>query len=558
MKKAKILPIIAILIIIIGLFWFRTSDYVNIAATMVIFNSKIWTGTSDDDFAEAVAIKDDKILAVGTNKEIQKYIKKSTSVIDGGGKLVCPGFTDSHLHFLDGGQRLASVQLRDAKTPEEFKQRIADYVKTIKPGTWIIGGDWDHTNWGGELPQKDWIDDITPENPVWISRLDGHMALANSVALKTANIDDTVKEIEGGTFVRDEAGQLTGIIKDNSMSVIENIIPEFDDEMKMRHLNAAMDYVLSCGVTSVHHMGNWDEVRIFEKAKDEKALKVRISAAVPISTYEKLKQRKETKGWGDEWVRLGGLKGFMDGSLGSHTALMRDGFTDKPQDFGLMVTSEQDMYEMVKAGDEFGAQAIVHAIGDSANNIMLNIYEKVAQENGERDRRFRIEHAQHLLPEDVSRFGKLGVIASMQPYHCIDDGRWAEPLIGKKRMQTTHAYRGLLDENATLVFGSDWFVAPPTPLEGIFAAVTRATLDGKNPEGWVPEQKISVVEALKAYTVTPAYASFEEDKKGILEPGKLADLVMLDKNIFEIPAEEIWNTKVEKTIVAGEVMYQKD
>lgn len=557
MKKMKVLPLIAILIIVIALFWFRTSDYVNVAATMVVFNSKIWTGVSNNDFAQAIAIKDNKILAIGTDNEIQKYIKKSTIVIDGEGKLVTPGFTDSHLHFLDGGQRLASVQLRDAKTPEEFTQRIADYAKTIKPGTWIIGGDWDHTNWGGELPTRQWIDGITPENPVWVSRLDGHMALANSLALEIAKVDDSVEKIEGGTFVRDATGKLTGILKDNSMSVVEGIIPEFDDEMKMRHLHAAMDYVLSNGCTSVHHMGNWDDVRIFEKAKDQDELKVRISAAVPIYTYKKLKERKETKGWGDEWLRLGGLKGFIDGSLGSHTALMRDGFTDKPNDFGLMVTSEQEMYEMVKAGDEFGAQAIVHAIGDSANNIMLNIYEKVAKENGPRDRRFRIEHAQHLLPEDVNRFGELGVIPSMQPYHCIDDGRWAEPLLGKKRMQTTHAYRGLLDGGATLVFGSDWFVAPPTPLEGIFAAVTRATLDGKNPEGWVPDQKISVVEALKAYTVTPPYAIFEEDKKGTLEPGKLADLVMLDKNIFEIPADEIWNTKVEKTIVGGKVMYQK-
>ncbi len=558
MKKMRVLALITVLIIAIGIFWSRISKKENITATMVILNSKIWTGISDNDFAEAIAIQDDKILAVGSNEEIQNYINKSTTVIDGEGKLVCPGFTDSHVHFLEGGQRLASVQLRDAKTPEEFKQRIAEYAKTIKPGTWIIGGDWDHTNWGGELPTKEWVDDITPENPVWISRLDGHMALANSLTLKIAKVDDTVEEIDGGTFVRDDAGKLTGILKDNSMSVVEEIVPEFDDEMKMRNLNAAMNYVLSNGCTSVHHMGTWDDVSVFETAKDKGELKARISAAVPITTYEKLKARKESEGWGDEWLRLGGLKGFMDGSLGSHTALMKEGFTDQPNDFGLMVTTEQEMYEMVKAGDEFGAQAIVHAIGDRANNIMLNIYEKVAEENGPRDRRFRIEHAQHLLPEDVERFGKLGVIPSMQPYHCIDDGRWAEPLLGKERIQTTHAYRSLLDSDATLVFGSDWYVAPPTPLEGIFAAVTRETLDGKNPEGWVPDQKISVVEALKAYTVKPPYAIFEEDKKGTLEPGKLADLVILDKDIFDIPAEEIWNTKVEKTIVGGKIMYQKE
>lgn len=555
MLKTKLL----VLLMIISLVTINCNKTVGekVSATLIIKNGNIWTGNPEQPKAEAIAIAGDKIFAIGTNDEMEKLITNTTKIIDADGKFMCPGFTDSHLHFLDGGQRLASVELRDAKTPEEFKQRIADYIKTIKPGTWVIGGDWDHTNWGGELPQKSWVDDISSENPIWISRLDGHMALANSKAMEIAKVTNDIKDIEGGTFVRDEEGNLTGIMKDNSMSAIESIVPDPEDDMKLRYLDAAMKYVNSEGVTSVHHMGNWDDLRIFELAKDENLLNVRINAAVPISTHEKLKDRKETKGWGDEWVKLGGLKGFLDGSLGSHTALMKEGFTDSPKDFGLLVTEIDEMYEMVKAGDDFGGQAVVHAIGDSANTVMLDIYEKVAKENGPRDRRFRIEHAQHLLPEDIERFGKLGVIASMQPYHCIDDGRWAEPLLGKERMKTTHAYKSLLETKATLVFGSDWFVAPPTPLEGIYAAVTRATLDDKNPDGWVPEQKISVEEALKAYTVTPAYASFEEDIKGTLEPGKLADIVILEKDIFNIPAVDIWDVKVEKTILAGEVVYEK-
>ncbi|MBN2281540.1 MAG: amidohydrolase [Candidatus Marinimicrobia bacterium] len=528
-----------------------------VTASFVLLNGNIWTGNPHQPKAEALAIAGNKIIFVGTNKDGKKYISPKTEVVDAEGKFICPGFTDAHLHFLDGGQRLASVELRDAGSPDEFKQRIADYIETLKPGTWVIGGDWDHTNWGGELPHRSWIDDISPDNPVWISRLDGHMALANSKAMEIAGVTNDVEDIEGGTFVRDEKGYLTGIMKDNSMSVIESIIPDPDDDMKFRYLDAAMKYVNSKGVTSVHHMGNWDDLRIFELAKDQGKLTVRINAAVPISTHERLKERKETKGWGDVWVKLGGLKGFIDGSLGSHTALMKEAFSDAPKDFGLQVTETEEMYEMVKAGDAFGGQAVVHAIGDRANNIMLDIFEKVARENGPRDRRFRIEHAQHLLPEDITRFGELGVIASMQPYHCIDDGRWAEPYIGKERMKTTHAYRSLLDAGTTLVFGSDWYVAPPTPLEGIYAAATRATLDDENPHGWIPEQKISVEEALKAYTVTPAYASFEEDLKGTLEPGKLADIVILEKDILAIPPVDIWDVKVETTIVGGKIVYKK-
>lgn len=551
MIKRMVMITLSIIFIMMGIMSCSKSD----TATLVITKGTIWTGNPDQPAVEAIAVNGDKIIAVGTEEEINQYITDKTQIIDAEDKFICPGFTDSHLHFLDGGQRLASVQLRDAKTPEEFKQRIADYVKTIKPGTWIIGGDWDHKNWGGELPTREWVDAITPENPVWISRLDGHMALANSLTLEIAKINESVRDTSGGTYVRDDSGKLTGILKDNAMYKVESIIPEADDEMKLRYLQAATDYVHSKGVTSVHHMGNWDDVRIFELARDNGNLTVRINAAVPISTGEKLKARKDTRGWGDKWVKLGGLKGFIDGSLGSHTALMHDVYSNAPDDFGLLVTEEEAMYEMVKAGDEFGGQAIVHAIGDKANTIMLDIYERVIQENGQRDRRFRIEHAQHLLPEDIARFAELGVIASMQPYHCIDDGRWAEPLIGKERMKVTHAYKSLLETGATVVFGSDWFVAPPTPLEGIYAAATRRTLDGKNPAGWVPEQKISVEKALKAYTVTPAYAGFEEDIKGTLEPGKLADIVILEENIFDIPPQNIWDVKVAKTIVGGKVVY---
>ena len=555
MTYLKLLNLLILLLLSLGIFCCAKIDRQE--ASLAIINARIWTGNSAQPWAEAISVKDDNILAVGDNSTIKQHIAEETKVIDAEGKFLCPGFTDSHVHFLEGGMRLASVELRDAQTPEEFTQRIKNYADTLQPGTWILGGDWDHTNWGGELPKRSWIDSVTPDNPVWVSRLDGHMALANSKALELADIDESVKDTAGGTFIRNGDGTLTGILKDNAMAKVEAIIPEPNDELKMRALEAAMEHVLSMGVTSVHHMGSWDDLRIFEKAKKDELLKVRIYAAVPIRTAEKLARRKEEQGWGDEWLKTGGLKGFVDGSLGSHTAAMFEPYTDAPEDYGLIVTEKEKMYELVKKGDSIGAQVIVHAIGDRANNIILDIYEKVAKENDSRDRRFRVEHAQHLIPEDIPRFAELDVIPSMQPYHCIDDGRWAEPLIGQERMQTTHAYRSLLENNARLVFGSDWFVAPPDPIKGIYAAVTRATLDGKNPDGWVPAEKISVEEALKAYTISPAYASFDEKIKGSLEPDKLADIVILEEDITKIPPEDIWDVEVKKTIVGGDVLYER-
>ncbi len=530
-----------------------TSKYESLA----VINAKIWTGNPTQPLAEALFVKGNKIQAIGSTPEIQILINDNTFVIDAEGMMVTPGFIDAHLHFLEGGFRLSSVQLRDVKTPEEFVRRIKDFAEQLEPGEWITGGDWDHENWGGELPRAEWIDSVTSENPVWVNRLDGHMALANTLAMKMANITKQTEDISGGTIVRDENGHPTGVLKDNAMELIEKVDPEPSEKMKDRALQAAMEYVAKQGVTSVHHMGTWDDFAVFKRANKAGSLKTRISAAVPISTWEKLRKKITEQGNGDTWLRIGGLKGFADGSLGSHTAAFFEPYTDAPQDSGLLVNTKKDLYEWIKNGDQAGMQAIIHAIGDRANHIVLDIYEQVIKENGKRDRRFRIEHSQHLIPEDIQRFADLNVIASMQPYHAIDDGRWAEKVIGQDRLKTSYAYRSLLDSGAKLVFGSDWYVAPPTPLDGIYAAVTRRTLDDKNPNGWVPEQKISVEEALRAYTIDAAYASFEEDIKGSLGPGKLADFVILNQDITQIPPENIRNTEVMMTVVDGEIVYQK-
>lgn len=525
------------------------------ARTTIIIGS-VWTGNSQHPHAEAVALRNDKILAVGTRAEIDRLRDNSTQLIDAGSGSVVPGLIDSHIHLVDGGLRLASVQLRDAKSREEFVHRIGDFTKKQPSGTWITGGDWDHTLWGGELPVRDWIDAVTPDNPVWINRLDGHMALANTAAMRAAKVADDAKAPAGGEIVRDSKGRPTGIFKDNAMSLIDRVQPDPTLQQQLAATVAAMDYLAARGVTAVHHMGNWSHVDVFRLAERRGLLKTRIYACTPLEQWERLAQEVKDDGRGSDWLQIGGLKGFVDGSLGSHTAAFLEPFCDTPADRGLLVNTPEDLEKWTLGADRAGLQVVVHAIGDRAIRTQLDIYERVAQVNGERDRRFRIEHAQHIAPADLPRFAKLGVIASMQPYHAIDDGRWAEKVIGAQRCETTYAFRSLLDSGARLAFGSDWFVAPPTPLEGIYAAVTRRTLDGKNPNGWMPRQKIKVEEALRAYTIDAAYAAFSESKLGSLEPGKLADLVILDRDLFKTPPQELNMVPVRIAIVGGKVVYK--
>ena len=526
-------------------------------ASLVVRDARVWTGQPSSPWAEALAVSGDSILAVGSNEEIDGMATGQTRVIEGGGRLVTPGFIDTHVHFISGGFNLSSVQLRDAPTPQVFIDRIAEFARDLEPGVWITGGDWDHEQWGGELPRRDWIDSVTTDNPVWVNRLDGHMALANTAALNAAGVTRETEEIDGGTIERYEDGEPAGIFKDNAMYLVANVIPDPPDELKDRALDAAMDYVAAQGVTSVHNMGTWDDVAVFERARSEDRLKTRLYAAIPLYDWENLEDRITSGGRGDEWVRLGGLKGFVDGSLGSHTAAFMEPFADAPDDTGLLINTEENLYAWTSGADKAGLHVMVHAIGDRAIDLQLAIYERVAAENGPRDRRFRIEHAQHIAPADLPRFGALDIIPSMQPYHAIDDGRWAEKVIGPERIKTTYAFRSLLDAGARLALGSDWSVAPATPIEGIYAAVTRRTLDDMNPDGWVPEQKITVEEALRGYTLDAAYASYEEDIKGSLEPGKLADFVILDRDLTTMPHEEIREAKIDLAVVGGTVFYER-
>jgi len=520
----------------------------------LIINATIWSPGIDEQ-ADAVAIAGDSIVAIGQTAELQARASAKTQIIDAQGNFLTPGFIDAHVHFLQGGFNLSSVQLRNADTPEEFIRRIAEFAKTVPAGTWITGGDWNHENWGGTLPTRNWIDSVTMENPVFINRLDGHMMLVNTAAMQAAGVTDEVQDVPGGEIVRFSDGRPTGIFKDNAFDVFYKALPEPTEAQEDQALQAAMEHVASHGVTSVHHMGTFDDLEVFQRNWQKGNLKTRIYAATPIAQWAKLAKRIQVEGRGDDWLHWGMLKGFMDGSLGSHTAAFFEPYNDAPQDSGLFVTKPKQMERYILNADTANLHVVVHAIGDRANAELLDIFEKTIEQNGEKDRRFRIEHAQHLRAEDIPRFAELGVIPSMQPYHTIDDGQWAEKVIGD-RIRTTYAFRSLLDADAKLTFGSDWFVAPPVPLEGTYAAVSRRTLDGAHPDGWVPEEKISVEEALTAYTINAAYASFEEKEKGSIEVGKLADLVLLDTNLLEAEADGIRNAEVLWTMIGGEFVFK--
>jgi predicted amidohydrolase YtcJ len=527
------------------------------SADLIVSGGRIWTGDDENPWAEAIAIGGDRILAVGSSTEIAKLQGADTRVIDGAGRLVTPGFIDTHVHFAWGGDGLASVQLRDAATPAEFTTRIAAHAASLPAGEWVLNGTWDHENWGGELPTRDWIDAATADHPVWVTRLDGHMGLANTRALELAGVTADTPDIPGGAIERDAEGRPTGVLKDNAMSLVEAVVPEPSPEQVDRMIRAAMAHVAAQGVTTVHDMTDWASLDAYRRARQDGWLRTRVHAYLPLADWERLATSVKDNGRGDAWLRVDGLKGFMDGSLGSHTAAFFEPFTDAPGDRGLLINEPADVERWIAHADAAGLQVVVHAIGDRAISLLLDAFERVAETEGPRDRRFRIEHAQHIHPDDIARFAELDVIASMQPYHAIDDGRWAEKVIGPERARTTYAFASLLEAGARVAFGSDWPVAPPTPLEGIYAAVTRATLDGANPGGWVPEQKVGVADALRAYTREGAWAGFAEGETGLLRAGLQADLVVLDRDITAIAPEAIREAQVLLTVVGGIVAHDR-
>jgi hypothetical protein len=529
-------------------------------ADVVIQGGPVWTGLSAGRGQPGVvAIGNGKILAVGDSTAIARYIGSKTEVLRANGGLVMPGFADGHTHFISGGFQLASVDLRDAATPQEFVRRLKVYAARLKPGEWITGGDWDHTLWRGTpLPRHDWIDSVTPNNPVFVNRLDGHMALANGAALRAAGITRDTEAPVGGEIPRDARGEPIGIFKDQAMNLIDRAMPDPSPEQRDSALARALTHAAALGVTATANMSaSWADLASYRRLARANRLTLRVAVYLPIEDWRAVADSVARSGAGDDWVRIGGVKGYMDGSAGSRTAFFFEPFSDSAGYRGLMQQSEADMRAWIGGADSAGLQLAVHAIGDRANAILLAIYDSVARAHGARDRRFRIEHAQHLRAEDIPKFGAQRVVASMQPYHAIDDGRWLVIRIGPQRIRTTYAFRTLLDTEAPLAFGSDWTVAPLDPMLGVYAAVTRRTLDGHNPGGWVPDQKITVGETLRAYTYGNAWATFNEQKWGTLAADRFADVVVLDRDPCAVAPESLGTIKPRYTIVGGKVVYRK-
>ena len=529
-------------------------------ATLIITNAAVYTVDKQHPNAEAVAVIGDRIAAVGSSTEINLWRGPETKVIDAGRKLVLPGFNDAHVHFIQGGAQLDQVQLTDAASPQEFAKRIAAQAKKTPKGEWILGGRWDETKWPKpELPTKELVDAVTGATPIFVERYDGHEALANSAAMKLAGVDAKTADVPGGVIVRDPSGNPTGIFKDAAQELINKAIPPMSHEHRVRVARRALEHAASLGVTSVQHMNpEFADVAAYSELAEKGELTTRIYA-VPMETDWRDQARVGIRrAWGSSYLRLGGVKGYADGSLGSRTAYMFEPFADDPGNSGLLsdeMHPPSAMRERLMGADAAGLQLRVHAIGDRAISMMLDIFGDIEKDHGYHDQRFAIEHAQHTAQKDFERFAKLHVIASMQPYHAIDDGRWAEKRLGHDRARYSYAWRSFLDHGVTLAFGTDWPVAPLDPMLGLYAAVTRATLDGKNPDGWIPEEKITLPEAVEAYTISSAFAEFQEHEKGSITPGKLADMVILSDNIFDLKPEAIRNAKVETTIVGGKVVY---
>jgi predicted amidohydrolase YtcJ len=530
------------------------------AADLIVHNARVWTVNPKQPQAEAVAVLNGRIVAVGAEAAVMPWRGPNTRIVDAKGGRLLPGFNDAHVHFSDGGAALNAVQLTQVASLKGFVQRVADYASHAPKGEWIRNGNWDETKWSpARLPTRQDIDAATPDNPVALDRYDGHMILVNSKVLALAGITSKTPDPPGGMIVRDPTGQPTGALKDAAAELIAKIAPPLTSAQRRRAIDRSLQEAAMRGVTSVQDMAlDYGDLAVYSQLLEEGKLTVRVYGAPLISKVEDQAQLGIGHAFGGPFLRIGALKMFADGSLGSRTAYFIQPYSDEPENRGLLYS---DMLPLIKAGerlmraDATNLQVCTHAIGDAAVSTTLDLYQAVEKADGSRDRRWRIEHSQHLAPKDFDRYAQLHVIASVQPYQAIDDGRWAEARIGRERASRMHAYRTFMDHGVKLAFGTDWPVAPLDPMLTLYAAVTRATLDGKNPQGWFPEQKLSIQEAIATYTMGSAYAEFQEHDKGSIEPGKLADMVLLSQDVLSIAPAAIRDTHVLKTWVGGVQVY---
>jgi len=552
------------------------------AADMVLLNGKIFVGDSAGNTVQAIAVRGGRIVVAGHNDQAQRTVGEGTRVIDLRGRFVTPGFNDAHVHLAAGGGALLNVDLSGLTSTAEMERRVREAASRAAPGEWILGRGWDQTRLpaselgAGGWPTRQLLDRAAPNNPVVLTRVDGHTSWVNGAALRLAGIDRSTRNPAGGEIVRDAAGEATGILKeDPARNLVTSRVPPPTPAQIRRQILAAMEMASRTGVTSVQSdispvtAGSArddspalpDAFRVYQDLRRADSMTVRVYVWYPLDhqIIQDFRRLGIRAGYGDEWLRMGMVKGYTDGTLGSRTAYMLEPFSDDIHTHGLAQHTDAELDSLVAEADAAGLQVILHAIGDAANRQALDAIERAERLNPAHPRRHRIEHAQVLAPEDIPRFKQLGVIASMQPTHATSDMRWAEQRIGGERARTAYAWRTLLNAGATVIFGTDFPVEPIRPVEGIYSAVTRQSREtpGVPPGGWLPEQKLTRVEAIRLYTAAPAYGEWQERVKGTLRPGMLADFVVWSADLLTIPEREILNAEPVMTVVGGRTMYQK-
>jgi predicted amidohydrolase YtcJ len=540
----------------------------SVPADLVLRGGRVFLADAGHTVVQAIAVRDGWVVAAGSDAEASAWIGGGTRVVELAGRLVTPGFNDAHIHFGAGGRSLLEVDLRGTRSLAEVEARVAAAAARAEPGEWLTGRGWDHTllpehELGpGGWPTAAALDRAAPHNPAYFRRVDGHVGWANTRAMELGGITRSTRAPPGGEVIRDARGEATGIFTESAQALLRDRIPQPTPAAVRRGIGAALEMAARTGVTSVQTDVSAEELRAYQELRRDGELSVRVYAWHPL-TMENIRAFERLgveRGFGDEWIRAGYLKGYSDGTLGSRTAYMLQPFTDDPTTRGLPQYEVEQLDRLVQSADRAGLQVIIHAIGDGANRMVLDAFSRAAELHGPRERRHRIEHAQILDPRDIPRFAELGVIASMQPTHATSDMRWAEERIGHARAAAgAYAWRSLLDAGAHVAFGTDFAVEPMDPVEGIYSAVTRQSRDepGLPPGGWLPDQRLTPQEAIRLYTAGSAFAEFEEHRKGTLQPGMLADLVVWDRDLLTVEPALILEARPVMTVVGGRVVFER-
>ena len=527
--------------------------------SLLLINGVIYTGDAARPRVGAVAILGESIVAIGSTQELRQLAGPGTRIVDLHGRFAMPGFNDAHIHLASGGQAKLAVELEGARSLAEVQQRIRSRLGEYGANEWITGRGWDHTLWPVQkFPTRQDLDAVSRSHPMVFRRIDGHVAVANSLALRLAGITKGTKDPPGGSIERDAAGEPTGMLKENAMGLVSEKVPPPNASQQRRGILLALADAAACGVTSLQDNSTWEDFLVYEQLKKEGKLTARITEWLPfLEPLPHLEEMRRRGGTSDPWLRTGVLKMVVDGSLGSRTAAMLAPYSDDPSSRGILRIGPEELKQMSVERDKAGFQLAFHAIGDRANRVALDAFAAVRAANGPRDRRDRIEHAQVVAPEDLGRFVELGVIASMQPVHQSTDMRWAEERLGPARLGGAYAWHSLLARGVPLAFGTDYPVESVNPMRGLYACVTRELPGGGPPGGWQPQEKVSLDECIRAYTAGSAYAEFEEGKKGQILPGQLADIIVLSADVTRISPREIFNTEVLQTFVGGRLVYEK-